>query len=148
MNYYNKIAHSYNSLYKEEQIKKIKFIKKYCKGKILDIGCGPFYTSEFFNDIIGIDPSINLLKLSKSNNKICARAESLPFKNKSFNTVLSITSIQNFSNIKKSIKEMKRVSKNNIIITIIKKSKKISYLKSLLKNYKLLEQEKDLVFIL
>ena len=148
MNYYNKIAPSYNNLYKEEQIKKIKFIKKYCKGKILDIGCGPFYTSEFFNNIIGIDPSINLLKLSKSNNKICARAEALPFKDKSFNTVLSITSIQNFSNIKKSIKEMKRVSKNNIIITIIKKSKKIFYLKSLLKNYKLLEQEKDLVFIL
>ena len=48
----------------------------------------------------------------------------------------------------KAIKEMKRVSKNNIIITIIKKSKKIPYLKSLLKNYKLLEQEKDLVFIL
>ncbi len=148
MNYYNKIAPSYNNLYKEEQIKKIKFIKKYCSGRILDIGCGPFYTSKFFNNIIGIDPSINLLKLSKSKNIICARAEALPFKDKSFNKIISITSIQNFSNIKKSIKEMKRVSKNNIIITIIKKSKKIPYLKSLLKNYKLLEQEKDLVFIL
>lgn len=147
MNYYDKIAPSYNGLYKKEQIEKIKFIKKYCKGKILDIGCGPFYTSKFFKNIIGIDPSFNLLKLSSSKNIICAEAEHLPFKNKSFDTVISITSIQNFNNIKKAIQEIKRVCKNKIIITIIKKSKKIPYLKNSLKNSKILEQEKDLIFI-
>ncbi len=148
MKYYDKISPSYNKLYEKEQVEKIEFIKKYCKGKILDIGCGPFYTSKFFNNIIGIDPSIELLKLSKSKNKICARAENLPFKNKSFDTIISVTAIQNFNNIKKAIQEMKRVSKGKIIITTIKKSKKVSYLKSLLKNSKILEQEKDIVFIL
>ena len=148
MNYYNKIANSYEELYKKEQVEKIKFIKKYCKGKILDVGCGPFYTSKYFKSIIGIDPSTGLLKLSKSKRVICATAESLPFKKNSFDTVISITAIQNFSNIKKAIQEMKRVSKNKIIITIIKKSKKIPYLKKTLKNSKMLEQEKDLIFIL
>ena len=148
MKYYDKISPSYEELYKKEQIKKIKFIKKYCKGKILDIGCGPFYASKYFKSIIGIDSSKGLLKLSNSKKVICAKAEALPFKNNSFDTIISITAIQNFSNIKKAIQEMKRVSKRKIIITTIKKSKKIPNLKRLLKKAKILEQEKDIIFIL
>lgn len=148
MNYYDIISKSYNKLYKQEQLEKIGLILPYCHGKILDVGCGPFYTSGFFEDIIGVDPSIGLLKLSKSKNIIQAKAEFLPFKSKSFETIISITSIQNFSNIKRAIEEMKRVAISTIIVTIMKKSFKVNYLRSLLKKSKLIEEEKDLIFIL
>ncbi len=153
MDYYSVISKSYNKLYGEEQIDKLKFIKKHAKilGPLLDVGCGTGLSLSFFKvKSIGIDPSHGMIKIAKGN-VIKARAESLPFKDKSFNTVISVTSIQNFKNPEKAIKEMIRVSKNNnIIITIMKKSAKVDNIRRLikkhLKNFKEYGHEKDIVF--
>ena len=154
---YNSIANSYNELYKEEQLKKLEIIKDYLKVKknanLLDVGCGTGVSTNFFKcNTFGIDPSKELLKLGKGN-LIQGKAEALPFKEKSFDIILAITSIHNFSDPKKALKEMKRVAKPKaqIVITLLKKSLKYFKLKELLKNelniLNEIDEEKDTIFI-
>ena len=156
MNYYDKIAQGYDGLHKEEQLKKLKIIKNYFKPKqddsLLDVGCGTGISSDFKCKVIGIDPSIELLKLNKNKNIIQAQAENLPFKDNTFDVVVSLTAIQNFKNLENGIKEIKRVGKKRFVLTILKKSKKISEIKRFIeKNFnvkKMIEEEKDLVFLI
>lgn len=151
--YYNKISKGYNELYGKEQLKKLEIIKKNLKVKkgdlLLDIGCGTGISSQFDCKVIGIDPSIELLE---QNNKFCINgfAENLPFKDNVFDFVVSITSIHNFNDIKKSLEEIKRVGKGTFIFSVMKKSKKFKEIKKLIeekfKLYKILDEEKDIIF--
>ena len=81
-----------------------------------------------------------------------ADAEKLPFKDKSFNTVISVTAFHNIKNMEKALKEAIRVSKNsNICISFLKRSKRLNEFSKLFskyfKNYKEIEEEKDIIFI-
>src|SRR3989338_1478042 len=126
---YNKIAKYYNELHGEEQTKKLEIIKKNIKiiPPLLDVGCGTGISTNYFNVVsIGIDNSKGMLKQSKEGNLIYGNAENLPFLDKSFNTIISVTSFHNFKNMEKSLFEIKRVSKNNnIAITFLKTSGKL-----------------------
>ena len=156
MNYYDKISKSYDELYSEEQENKLNIVKSKIKilknDKILDIGCGTGISSQFENFIVGIDPSIGLLKINKNKRKLLGIAEKLPFKNHSFDFVISLTSIQNFDNVKEALKEIKRVGKSNFVVSVLKKSKKSYEIrKSIKKQFKIkeiVEEEKDIIFFL
>ncbi|MBU2633642.1 MAG: class I SAM-dependent methyltransferase [Nanoarchaeota archaeon] len=150
---YNIIAKSYNRLHKEEQIKKLKIIKKHLKiiPPLLDIGCGTGISTNFFKTkAIGIDPSKEMIK--NKPNLIQAKAEKLPFKDSSFNTIISVTAFHNFKNMEKALKEIIRVSKNNnIAISFLKRSKKLKNFKKHLKKYftyKEIEEDKDIIFLI
>ncbi|MEK6932455.1 MAG: class I SAM-dependent methyltransferase [Nanoarchaeota archaeon] len=150
---YNKIAKSYNELHKEEQVKKLEIIKKNIKivPLLLDIGCGTGISTNYFNVVsIGIDNSKEMIKQSKEGNLIHGKAEKLPFPDKSFNTVISVTAFHNFKNMEKALLEIKRVStNNNIAITFLKKSSKIDEFRKLLKKYfkfKEVDCEQDVLF--
>jgi ubiquinone/menaquinone biosynthesis C-methylase UbiE len=148
MNYYDQISEGYDELHQEEQIEKVQLIidlLKITNEKVLDVGCGTAFYSYLFKDYTGIDNSKGMLDQSKSN-VIHGEAENLPFKDKSFDTVISITAIQNFTNMEKAVQEIKRVAKNKIAISILKKSKKLNEVKLLLKDFKQTEQEKDIIF--
>jgi ubiquinone/menaquinone biosynthesis C-methylase UbiE len=142
MQYYNTIAKSYNELHKEEQKNKINIIKSLIKIKqpVLDIGAGTGISSEPFK-AIALDPSIEMLKQYKGK-KVQAIAESLPFKDNTFNTIISVTALHH-SNIKKALKEIERVAKKdaNIAITILKKSKI-----RLTKPFQKIEESKDFIY--
>lgn len=153
---YSTISKGYNELYKEEQLKKLNLIKQYLKVKptdnLLDIGAGTGISTNFFDcNVIGVEPCKELLIQGK--NIIEGKAEALPFKDKFFDIILSLTSIHHF-NLKLSIKEIKRVAKPNakIIISILKKANKFNEIKKeLLHNFKLkkeLEEEKDFIYFL
>ena len=100
--------------------------------------------------VAGVDPSVSLLKLNKSDKKTIGIAEWLPFKDNSFDYVISITAIHNFANIKKSIDEMKRVGRKMFVFSVLKKSKKANAIKSLIaksfKIGKIIEEGKDAIF--
>ncbi|MEW6063509.1 MAG: class I SAM-dependent methyltransferase [Nanoarchaeota archaeon] len=101
--------------------------KTWKKGKILEVGCGNCRNLLIFAkngfDCYGIDFSDEMLKYAK---KYCkkyafkvklkkARAEKLPFKNESFDYVLSIAVLHHLNSKEKrikSLKEIKRVLKN------------------------------------
>ena len=156
MNYYSKIAGSYDKLYEEEQINKLKLISKYIKVKendlLLDIGCGTGISTRFFKcKAIGIDNSKGMLKKA-GKNCVFGDAGSLPFKDNMFDIVISVTAMHNFKDAEMSINEIKRVSKNNskIAVTLLKKSKKFLNISGLLlKNFDFIEveEEKDIIFI-
>lgn len=148
MNYYDQISEGYNELHKEEQIKKVKLIIKLLDikdEKILDIGCGTAFYSNLFKNYTGIDNSQGMLDQAKAK-VILANAESLPFEDNSFGAVISVTAIHNVKNFKKAIQEIKRVAKNKIAISILKKSNNFKAIERELENFQSTEEDKDIIF--
>jgi len=152
MNYYDNIAKSYNELHEEEQKKKLDIISKELKpkGTILDIGAGTGISAKYFKNIALLDQSIEMLKQSKGL-RIVGKAESLPFKDKTFNNIISITSLHH-TNIKRAIKEIKRISKKNCkySFSILKRAQKYSLIKQELQNsfnLREIDEEKDIILI-
>ena len=102
----------------------LKFIAKKQKLKILDVSCG---TGEMLllmlrrlnkPDIYGVDISRNMLDIAKRKLKgrlklKYADAALLPFKNNTFDYVITTESFHHYHNQKKSLMEMKRVLKKN-----------------------------------
>ena len=158
-NYYDQIAQGYEELHREEQEKKIEIIKHYLKpkktDKLLDVGCGTGLTTKPWNcKRYGIDPSKKLLEKAKHKDieyKL-AEAENIPYKDNFFNIVISITPIQNFTNIEKGLKEIKRVGKDKFVLTFLKKSKNKELIDKLIKQLfevnKIIEEEKDMIYLI
>ena len=157
MDRYKKSFLLYNQLRKNEQLEKAQFIRWLIKpkftDKILDVGCGTGISMSVFiknNEIIGLDKSEAMLKLNPYK-KVLGCAENLPFKDESFDIVISVTCAQNFSSIHKALKEMKRVSKKVVAISILSRSKKLKTLKNAVakyfKNYEEYKINVDLLFI-
>lgn len=145
---YNQIAKSYNELHRQEQLNKINIIIKLLNiknEKVLDVGCGTAFYANLFQDYTGIDPSKEMLNQSKVN-VVLGKGEDLPFKDNEFNTVISISAIHNFDNPIKGIKEIKRVAKNKIAISVFKRAKNFQVIKNQLKEFKQFEEEKDIIF--
>ncbi len=152
MNYYDQIAKGYNELHEEEQKKKLEIIKKYLKpkGLILDIGAGTGISTKYFKNIVLLDPSKEMLKRAKGK-KVIAKAEKMPFPDKTFDAIISVTSLHH-TDIQKAIKEIKRVSKKNCkyAFTLLKRAKNYKLIRQeLKKNFKLKEinEEKDTILI-
>ena len=118
--HYENLAESYDeklNIYCQERF--LSLIKKFEYGKILDVGCGTGYIQSRLNkDAVGLDLTHELLK--RNNGKsVCANAEKLPFKSKTFDLVFSINLIEHVKNHYKLIMECKRVLKKNGILIIV-----------------------------
>lgn len=156
MNYYDTIAKGYNKLHYEEQLKKYRIVKDNLKikksGKLLDVACGTGIARIFNCNVNGTDSSERLLKQCRGIRKILANAEELPFPDKSFDFVTCITAMHNFNSINKAIKEIKRVAKNVVVISVLKKSAKYgSITEEVKKNFvvdKIVDEEKDTILFL
>jgi ubiquinone/menaquinone biosynthesis C-methylase UbiE len=154
MDFYKLTAKGYNELYGGEQKIKHKLIKENLDIKntdlLLDVGCGTGLL-DFNCNIIGIDSSIELLQQNSNNQKIQAKAENIPFKDNIFDKIISVTSMHNFDNIEKSIKEIKRVGKKDFAFSILKKSVLFDSIKRKInENFnirKIIDGKKDWVFI-
>jgi len=155
MDYYDSIAQGYDELHKKEQLKKIRILRANLNVKredyLLDIGTGTGFALEMFNcKKIGIDPSAELIKKAKSP-VLKAKAEKLPFPDKTFDIVISVTAMHHFDDIEKSLKEIKRVAKDRVGFSLLKKSKNFEKIKEMIKDKFKIEKEinegKDLVMI-
>ena len=96
------------------------------KGKVLDIGIGsglniPFYNSDQIDKVIGIDPSHELIDLAKdlanksrvSIDLVIGSAESIPYPDNFFDTVLVTYTMCTIPNVAIANKEMWRVLKDD-----------------------------------
>ena len=96
------------------------------KGKVLDIGIGsglniPFYSSDKIDKVIGIDPSHELIELAKelandskaSIELVIGSAESIPYPDNFFDTVLVTYTMCTIPNVAIANKEMWRVLKDD-----------------------------------
>ena len=153
MPYYDAISQGYDELHGEEQLSKLAVIKSNLEisknARLLDVGCGTGISSGFNCFVAGIDSSMGLLKQNKNNKKILGTAESLPFKDNSFDYVISVTAIHNFKNIRKSIEEVKRVGKKDFVFSVLRKSGKFDYIKEMIEeNFrieKIIEEHYDTI---
>ena len=96
------------------------------KGKVLDIGIGsglniPFYNSDKIDQVIGIDPSHELIELAKelandskaSIDLVIGSAESIPYPDNFFDTVLVTYTMCTIPNVVIANKEIWRVLKED-----------------------------------
>lgn len=98
------------------------------KGKlILDVASGTgdiaAYSKFFGSDVIGLDFSMDMLRVAKSKFPgiifIRANAQLLPFKDGVFDGAISGYALRNFSDMQVAISEMNRVMKNGGLVSII-----------------------------
>lgn len=145
----------YNSRYSKIQEEKYSLMSKYFpKYSIaLDLGCGTGLLNKKLKNLIGLDISIEMLKIATYGEKVIqAQFESIPFKNNSFDAIFSFSALQSTSNLKKTMKEIKRVLKKEgtFIVTVIKRKFDPEIKKILEKNFqKVIEQDcgEDIGFI-
>ncbi len=154
--YYDTIAPGYTELYRDEQLAKARFIqsKFIARGNLLDIGAGTGISSELFiphvDTVTLLDPSKALLdQCSFPSTKIIGYAEHLPFPDKSFDTIISLTALHH-CNLQKALAEIERIAKPGawIAISILKQSAAASQHSLFISfHYTLYENDKDLFFI-
>lgn len=144
---YDSTSTFYNKRYTEIQNEKYRYFLKEQEinlKRVLDAGCGSgLLIAQLYNIIkistsnkflyVGIDISLNMLKLAKSLIKTCekrgkyqlihADLENLPIRGDVFQSIFSITSLQNLYDIKKGLFEINRTAKNgaDLNISILKK---------------------------
>ena len=142
----------YDTRYEQEQESKFERILQHVmidNNEIaLDVGCGTgLLLRRLKNPSVGIDISQRMLSRArtitrkrKTSHLIHADVENLPFRQKVFEKVFSVTMIQNTPDPKRSILEMARVSRANsdIVVTALKKSYSMEELKQLIRGSNLL----------
>ncbi len=105
-----------------------KILNKLKYKKPLDIGCGEGLYLKILKNSFGVDISINALKKAKKNseNVVLADARRLPFKEKSFDLILSIEVVTHIDKKywKEVFNEIDRVLKKNGIIILSMHNKK------------------------
>ncbi len=120
--YYDALAESYDRVFESQmriaERKVIERIKEYKKaGSVLDLGCGTGYHFESlskYGKVYGLDISPKLIYIAKKKNNllVVADAQYLPFKDESFDIVVSIFgALNHVKNIDKTLFEIKRVLK-------------------------------------
>ncbi|ENN96686.1 GerC2 protein [Methanocaldococcus villosus KIN24-T80] len=116
--YYNILAKHYDSIYKNKYMRVVE--KKIIESEIdkedfvLDIGCGTGEQLKIISNAVGLDISIEMAKIAYNKTKkfiVVANAEFLPFKNNTFDAVISFFGALNHSNIYRTVKEVRRVLK-------------------------------------
>ena len=141
--YYDDISEGYDSLHRDEQLRKLKLIDGMLEfggdESLLDVGCGSGISTLFFKGkvgrLTGLDPSEGLISIAKREEGaefIVGRAEDLPFSDGEFDIVISVTAIHNFSDKRKGLMEIKRVGKGNFVLTLLKKANDFKALKKLI----------------
>jgi len=145
---YEYIAKGYEELHGEEQLKKLRIVKPYLHGKILDLGAGTGIVAKHIPNVTSLEPCEEMLALAPEP-KVLAKAEDVPFREGEFETIVSLTALHH-CDIDKVINEIKRLKPKYLALTVLKKSKRCKEIVEKLKdNFELkeIEEEKDIILV-
>ncbi len=122
MNVFDRFAEKYDEWYEKPFGRsayklEAECIRKLIKGDgiFLEVGVGTGRFARELNIKFGLDPSFEMLKIAKERGirTVLGKAESLPFKDKTFDAVFIIVSICFIDEPESALKEAKRVLKDN-----------------------------------
>lgn len=102
---------------------RIEAIKKYSGYSVLDVGCASGiyidYLLENGYDAYGVDLLLPAFNNGAQGKKITnGNAIALPFKDKSFDTVICFETLEHIQNIDSTLAEFRRVARKNILLTV------------------------------
>ncbi|MFX1300690.1 MAG: class I SAM-dependent methyltransferase [Promethearchaeota archaeon] len=138
---YDESAKSYHVRYMQIQQTKYQAIVTYLiEGPVLDVGIGTgigLTALLDYSPVIGVDGSVEMLRITKEQIKdfkprhesillVVASAEMLPFRDHVFPTVVSITVLQNLTEISQSIQELERAIQADGILAVTALAKTLS----------------------
>jgi len=121
---YDESAVAYHRRYSQIQRAKYQALAPYLQeGPLVDVGVGTgigLSTLMKFHPVAGVDGSIEMLRLAQNSvaarkaeaaavSLVCAEATELPFRADSFSTVVSVTMLQNLSDVRQGVRELVRV---------------------------------------
>ena len=135
ISHYDKLASTYDSLYRDEQGLKIEHILKHISvcdsDSVLDAGCGTGFLFKYVykrvNHLVGVDLSKGLLKVALAHAKesgmktvslIRGDVDFLPFKEQIFDKVFALTLLQNSSKLHVTLQEILRTAKDESTLAI------------------------------
>lgn len=78
-------------------------------GTVLDLGSGTGDTDFGGRDVVGLDPVVEMLKLSPVDKRVVAVGERLPFRDSSLGGVFSAFVFRNLTSVQDTLEEMARV---------------------------------------
>ena len=78
-------------------------------GSVLDLGCGTGATDFEGRSVVGLDPVIEMLRLSPVRGRVVGVGEALPFGTASFDGVFSGFVFRNLASVEKTLAEIHRV---------------------------------------
>ena len=133
--HYDKLASTYDSLYRDEQGLKIEHILGHISVRdsdlALDAGCGTGFLFKYIHKqvshLVGVDLSKGLLKVALAHAKqygmktvslIRADVDFLPFKERVFDKVFALTLLQDSSKLNVTLREILRTAKDESTLTI------------------------------
>ncbi len=146
-------AFKYDAFFSTDYGKKVFLLEKalmlYCLenlrvSSVLEVGCGTFVWGDFWKEIlkaefiVGLDISYDMLKIAKSKGfkrLILGSAENLPFKEKSFDVVAFITSLEFVKDKEAALMEALKVAKRYLIVGYLNRKSLLAFkrkIKSLL----------------
>ncbi|MDO8055260.1 MAG: class I SAM-dependent methyltransferase [Candidatus Hermodarchaeota archaeon] len=144
---YDESATVYHRRYREIQGRKYQAVINHLEtGPLIDVGIGtgiglPFIVR--FPPVIGVDGSIEMLRIANTEAQelseqgamielVCSSAEALPFRAGVIPTVVSITVLQNLSNIDLGFEELLHVAQINglVAVTVLAKTLSMNDLKA------------------
>ncbi len=130
---YDLTSDTYDSRYEEIQRKKIRAVLKELGDpkRLLDVGCGTGLFIDAISNraekVVGIDFSFDMLERAKKRSGdamlVSADADNLPFPDNCFDTVVSLTLLQNMPRPERTVLEMGRVTEREgrVIVTVLEK---------------------------
>lgn len=96
---------------------------KNAEGRTLDVGCSDGILTSLIDNCIGVDIDRNRIKSAKEKNPNCASrircadVENLPFKDREFDTVICLGTLEHIKNTERGINELVRVMRKRLIIS-------------------------------
>lgn len=98
----------------------LRFLKRFARGKILDVGCGTGFHLPYLDDVLGLEPAEGMRKIARKTGKriVNGDVEKLPFGEREFDSVLCMYSVLNVVDWKRAIREICRVCRGNAILSV------------------------------
>lgn len=141
---YDQTAVFYDRRYREIQLQKYRLAERYlspCE-RLLEVGCGTglylHRLRKLAKVLVGIDLSGGMLRRARGRGTllVLADAEQLPFKDGTFDEVLSVTTLQNLPDPVRALAEMRRVlhAGGRLVVSSLRKKHSLRTLKEMVRD--------------